>query len=112
VPEAAAHKLQDVVDDITGYKRRTRWWRWGTALVAVAAVLLYVRVHQSQIDNCVAGNQTKVQQAQLWDTLFDLAAKGSTGPPSAQTQKLTAEFLGDVKATYAPVDCAARYPFW
>jgi hypothetical protein len=50
---------------------------------------------------------------QLWDTLFVLASKntGST-PPTARTLQLTGEFLDDVKATYAPVDCGQRYPFW
>lgn len=119
MPDAAAHKLQETVDEIVGYRRRTRKLVFGLIAVTVASILaaafaayLFVRLHDSDIGNCVAGNQVRAQQEQLWDTLFVLAAKNTSGPPSAQSRKLTAEFLHDVKTTYAPVDCSVRYPFW
>lgn len=116
MPEDAAHNLVKTVDEITGYGRRTRALVIRAAVVAVVLFtlsgFLYVQVHDSQLNNCNAGNVSRTQQKQLWETLFALASKGSASPPSAESRKLTAEFLGDVKATYVPVDCAARYPFW
>jgi hypothetical protein len=119
MPETAAHSLQRTVDEITGYRKRTRKLVGGLIAVTVTAVLLglasgylYIRQHDSNVNNCVAGNLTRVQQEQLWDTLFALAAKGSPGPPSAQSRKLTSVFLHDVTTTYAPVNCSTRYPFW
>lgn len=119
MPSDAASSLQRTVDEITGYSRRTRKLVRGLAAVAAVSVILlavagflYYQLHGSQVSNCVAGNQTRAQQEQLWDTLFTLAARNTTSPPTAQSLKLTAEFLHDVKATYAPVDCAGRYPFW
>lgn len=113
--EAASHKLQETVAEIVGIKRLVRW----VLAVSIACVLLvalagylYFQLHDSQVSNCENGNQTRGQQEQLWDTLFALSAEDETSKPSAQTQKLLNEFLGDVKETYAPVDCAARYPFW
>lgn len=73
---------------------------------------LYVRLHDSQIDNCRSSNQTRTAQEQLWVTLFDLAARDDTRQPSAQAKRLTDEFLADVRETYAQVDCTTRYPFW
>jgi hypothetical protein len=118
--EAASHNLQRTVDEITGYRKRTRKLVIGliavtvvAVVLAVAAVYLYIRQHDSNVGNCVAGNQTRIQQEQLWNTLFTLASKNTSGtPPTAKTVQLTKEFLGDVKKTYAPVDCGARYPFW
>lgn len=119
MPEDAAHSLQRTVDEITGYRRRTRKLVRGliavtavSVLLALASAYLYVHQHDSNVGNCSAGNVTRTQQEKLWDTLFALASKGRTGPPSAQTRQLTAEFLGDVRATYRPVDCGRRFPFW
>lgn len=118
--EAAAHSLQKTVDEITGYRKRTRKLVRGliavtavSVLLAAAAAYLYIRQHDSNVNNCLAGNQTRIQQEQLWNTLFALASKNTGGtPPTAKTVQLTQEFLHDVKKTYAPVDCSARYPFW
>jgi hypothetical protein len=119
MPEDAAHNLQRTVDEITGYRKRTRKMVIGliavtavSLLVAAFAVYLYIRLHDSQVGNCIAGNQTRVEQEQLWDTLFALAAKNDSRSQTAQSRKLTAVFLHDVQVTYAPVDCTARYPFW
>lgn len=112
----AAHSLQRTVDEITGYGRRTRKLVIRAAAVAVVLFILfgflYFRLHQSQLDNCAAGNQTRMKQEQLWNTVFTLSAQSSSTPQTAQTRKLTAVFLHAVQVTYAPVNCAARYPLW
>lgn len=119
MPDAAAHKLQETVDQITGYRKRTR--KLVTGLIAVTAVsiavaalavYLFFRLHASQVDNCTAANQTRVQQEQLWDTVLALSAKNPANKPTAKTEQLSREFQGVVKKTYAPVDCSARYPLW
>lgn len=119
MPEEAAHALQRTVDEITGYRKRTRKLVAGlTAVTAVSiavaalAVYLFFRVHDSDIGNCLAGNQTREQQLQLWNDLFALSAKSTASRPTAKTEQLTREFLGDVRKTYAPVSCSVRYPFW
>lgn len=117
--EATSHSLQQTVDEITGYRRRTRKLVGGlvavtavSILVAAFACYLYIRLHDSNVNNCVAGNQTRAQQVQLWNTLFTLAAKNSSSPPTAQSRELTSEFLHAVKVTFTPVNCSTRYPFW
>lgn len=119
MPDAAAHQLQKTVDEITGYRKRTRKLVIGLAavtviavLVAVAAGYLFIRLHDSQVGNCVVGNQTRGQELQLWDTLFALSERAAASKPSAKTVALTNEFLRDVKTTYAPIDCSTRFPFW
>lgn len=119
MPDAAAHKLQETVDQITGYRKRTRKLVIGltavttvSILVAVLAGYLFIRLHDSDVGNCLASNQTRAQQQQLWNDLFALSAKNATVKPTAKTVQLTNEFLGDVRRTYAPVDCSVRYPFW
>lgn len=113
MPEAAAHNLQKTVDEITGYSRRTRKLVIRAAVVAIILFILsgflYVRVHQSQIDNCTASNQTRMQSQQLWNTFITVVAGNH---PSLVVSQAEAKILGDVAATYAPVNCAARYPFW
>jgi hypothetical protein len=117
--EAAAHRLQETVDEITGYRKRTKKLVLGLAAALVVAILvavgcgyLFIRLHDSDVGNCTAGNQTRAQQLQLWDDLFALSAQDATSKPTAKTQRLTGEFLDDVKETYAPVNCSTRYPFW
>jgi hypothetical protein len=119
MPEAAAHKLQETVDEITGYSERTRKLVWGLSAVTAACVLLvvlvallYIRQHQNQLSNCQSGNQTKAQQAKFWGEVLDLSVKNSKAPPTPQEQRVLAVFLHDVAVTYAPLDCDARYPFW
>lgn len=117
--EQAAHNLQQTVDEITGYRKRTRKLVRGliavtavSLLVTALVVYLFIRLHDSDVGNCMASNLTRAQQEQLWNDLFSLSARASTGKPSAKTQQLTSEFLGDVRKTYAPVNCSVRYPFW
>ena len=117
--EAASHKLQQTVDEITGYRKRTRKLVNGlivvtaaSVLLAAAAVYLFIRQHDSDLGNCTAANVTRAQQEQLWNDLFTLSAQAATTRPTARTRKLTSEFLGDVRVTYRPVDCTTRYPFF
>jgi hypothetical protein len=117
VPEPIAQsELRKTVDKITGYRERTRKLVIGIAVVAVAAVLvaagcgyLFLRLHDSQVNNCVAGNMTRAQQGQLWVTFIDVVA-GSH--PTLVVRRAEDLILRDVAATYAPVDCSDRYPLW
>lgn len=117
--EAASHKLQETVDEITGYRKRTGRLVRGlmavtvvSVLLAAAAVYLFVRLHDSDLGNCTAGNQVRAQQQQLWYDLFTLSAQDGNSRPTAKTRQLTSEFLGDVRMTYQPVNCTTRYPFF
>jgi hypothetical protein len=119
MPEQAAHKLQETVDQITGYSRRTRRLVRGLVAVTVACVVLvvfvaflYVRLHENQVSNCQAGNQAKVQQVRFWGEVLSLSARSSKTPPTPQEESTLKVVLHDVAVTYAPADCAARYPFW
>lgn len=122
MPDATAHKLQETVDEIVGYRKRTRKLVRGmlavtvvSITVAALAVYLFFRVHDSDIGNCLAGNQTRGQQELLWENLFALSAANNAAShqkPPPSTAKFLAEFLHDVKTTYAQVDCSTRYPFW
>jgi hypothetical protein len=116
MPEAAAHKLQETVDEITGYGRRTRKLVWGLVSITFASVLLvvgtgylFIRVHDSQLDSCTASNQSRAQQEQLWTTFLAIAA----GPhPAPSVLPKLHELQHAVSATYTPVNCQARYPLW
>ena len=123
MPDEAAHKLQETVDEIVGYSRRTRVLverirrlaRWqivltvACLLVAAGAGYLYVRLHDDQVGNCQAANQSRMQQEKLWDTFLTLAA----GPhPTPVVRAAELKLLNQGKETYVQVDCNARYPFW
>jgi hypothetical protein len=131
MPEAAAHELQRTVDEITGYSRRTRklvWWlaALGAVALALGVVVTVLAIstsnqaaalsrtttdlHSAQLSNCALSNSIKARETALWHTLFTLASEGAPGKPSAETQKLTAEFLGDVDNTFTQVNCAKAYP--
>lgn len=114
--EAAAHNLQRTVDEITGYRARTR--KLVISLIAVTAVAvlvaagcayLFFRLHDSQLGNCAAGNMTRAQQGKLWFTFISVVAGAH---PTLVVRRAEDLILGDVTVTYAPVNCAARYPLW
>ncbi|HEY2088201.1 MAG TPA: hypothetical protein VGH54_19565 [Mycobacterium sp.] len=128
MPEAAEHKLQGMVDEIVGYRQRTRWWRWGTAVLAVVSLALGITVgilvigygnqaaalsrqtdalHSSQLANCTVSNRAKTEAEGLWLTFIGLLA----GPhPSAAVKTAEARFIADVHRTYVLVDCPRAYP--
>jgi hypothetical protein len=125
VPETARTELQHIVDEITGYQRRTRPYRWGVAALAVVAVALSVvvffvnrhdsaaqdsatnRLYQSQLDNCAKTNTARTQDEQLWTTFIALLE----GPhPSAHVRNVGARFLDKVKVKDAQVSCLKAYP--
>lgn len=133
MPEAAEHELQKMVDEIVGYRKRTRWLRWGTAALAVVSMVLGITVailfagqdsqtatlrqqttalHQDQLANCANANGIRSRERALWNTLFELSAPANTGqpPPSAKVAALQREFLHDVDVTFATVNCAKAFP--
>lgn len=114
---AAGRSLQETVDDIVGYRRRTRKLVRALAAITVIAVLgilasgyLYVRLHDSEIGNCQDGNVTKAQQRQLWNDVISLASRGRA--PDARGKRIDAGIEHDVNVTYAPANCDGRYPFF
>jgi hypothetical protein len=116
MPEAAAHALQRTVDEITGYRKRTRKLVAGLIAVTVIAVLvavgcgwLFIRQHDSQVGNCADNNQTRAQQKGLWIDFISIIAPPH---PTAAVRKAEDLILRDVTATYTPVDCSGRYPLW
>jgi hypothetical protein len=124
---ATGHELTVMVDEIVGYKKRTRWLRWGTLGLAVVALALAIFVgiqnnairdqadalHSAQLANCAVSNGIKAKELTLWHNLFALSAANNAAshqkvPPS--TAKFLAEFLHDVAVTFQPLDCAKAYP--
>jgi hypothetical protein len=95
--------------------RRTRHLAVGLAVSLVLDVVLTVVVsvltivalnqsstlHASQLAACAIGNQSKIEQQQLWGYLFQL----SGGVKSAAEK----QFLTFVDKTFTPVNCAAVY---
>lgn len=109
-------ELRKTVDEITGYRKRTRKLVIGLVVVTAVSVAvacgcgyLFFRLHDSQVGNCVSGNMTRAQQGQLWVTFIGVVA-GSH--PTLVVRKAETLILRDVAATYAPVDCSDRYPLW
>lgn len=114
--EAASHKLQETVDEITGYRKRTRKLVIGlitvtvlSVLAAAASVYLFIRQHDSDVGNCTAGNTTRVQQAQLWHDVISLAVGPHPVPLALAFEQKTDQ---DVAQTYAQVDCSVRFPLF
>jgi type II secretory pathway pseudopilin PulG len=137
MPDAAMHKLQQTVDEIVGYRRRTR--KLVVGLLAVTAVslalavvvsILYVSsldqaaalrtqtaalrtqtaaLHSAQLANCAVSNGIKAKETALWHTLFTLSELDATSKPSAKTLRLTALFLHDVDTTFPQLNCAKAY---
>jgi hypothetical protein len=134
MPEAAAHELQRMVDEIVGYRQRTRWLRWGTTALAVVSLALGVTVgilvigygnqastlsqqqtalHRAQLANCGVANGIRAKETALWHTLFALSAANNSATgmkESPATQKFLAQFLGAVNSTFKQVNCAKAYP--
>ena len=67
--------------------------------------------HSSLIASCVAGNQTRAEQVQLWDHLAAL----STPPPhetpaqKARGEQEIAMLLQYIRRVFKPRDCAVAY---
>lgn len=71
------------------------------SLLTISALNQGTTLHASQLAACAIGNQTRVDEEQLWDYLFDVTG----GVKTAQEK----QFLGYVDKTFAAVDCAAVY---
>jgi hypothetical protein len=99
--------------------RRTRQLAVGLGVSIVLDVVLTVVVtlltlsalsqgetlHASQLANCASSNDTRAEQRQLWQYIFQL-----TGPPKTAAQKAGEQkFLAFVDLTFAPVNCTQAY---
>jgi hypothetical protein len=108
-------KVAERLQDVAAKGRRTRHLAVGLTVSLVLDVVLTVAVtllslsaldqgatlHTSQLAACSIGNQSKVEQQQLWGYLFQLSGGAKT---SAQKQ-----FLTFVDKTFEPVNCAQVY---
>ena len=126
MPHEAKSELQKTVDEITGYKVRTR----RILIVLAAAVLLDIaltvavialgsgvrsqtrqnrqlitEIHASQVNACQLGNKTGTAQAFLWETALTLAFSKAPANVRAQ-EKLIIPY---VQRTFTPVDCTRLY---
>jgi NAD-dependent oxidoreductase involved in siderophore biosynthesis len=113
--DAVTKRLAQVAES----SRRTRHLAIGLTISIVLDVILTVVVtlltvsaldqgttlHASQLSSCAISNQTRVEQAQLWQYLFDLSGPPKTAQAKAAEQKL----LTYVDKTFAPVNCAQVY---
>lgn len=72
-------------------------------ILSVNALSQANTTHQSQLAACAVSNQTRAQQIQLWEFLFQLAGPKAANSP--EDQKL----LTFVKQTFRPVNCAQVY---
>jgi hypothetical protein len=75
------------------------------ALLTVSALSQNSTLHASQLASCASSNDTRAEQRQLWQYLFQLSGPPRTAVQKAQEQK----FLSFVDSTFAPVDCAKVY---
>jgi hypothetical protein len=107
--ESAAHRR---------YGRRNRHLIWCLAAVVVllltaGVVINFVQasrasdlakqVHAAQVSTCQQSNVTRAQQLQIWD--YVLAVPQPT-PPTAEQQKIRADFRAYVHRVFAPRDCS------
>jgi hypothetical protein len=70
-------------------------------MLSLSALSQGATIHASQLSACSIGNQTRVQEQQLWAYLFQLGG-GVKTPQQRQA-------LAYIQKTFAPVDCAALY---
>lgn len=124
-------ELQNIVDDITGYKHRMRWVLIAMAaciilsLAATTVAILGVvgnhhqgnataedqrhiiavtkAIHNAQLAECNDANRLRAAQIALWLHLIS----GSSSPGLTDQIKAFEAFL---YKTFAPVDCAKLYP--
>jgi hypothetical protein len=124
MPEQAKSELQHIVDEITGYRRRTRVYYIAVSFVAVLAIAIGVlvfflnrhdnttqnaiseQIHQSQLDNCATANRNRIKDEQLWRTFIKLVAPH----PDANARAIEAQFFPILHAKDTPVNCVKVYP--
>jgi len=72
---------------------------------AAAATASESALHAAQLSGCVSGNQERAGELALWTYLFD-----ASKPTSKAQAEAVAKFMGLVRSTFAPRDCAGMYP--
>jgi hypothetical protein len=75
------------------------------ALLTASALSQSSTLHASQLASCALSNETRAEQRQLWQYLFQLSGPPRTAAQKSQEQK----FLGFVDSTFAPVNCTQLY---
>lgn len=108
-------------------KRNRRYIVIDIALTVVIAAVSYVAVHAessahqngvtiaqlhaTQVNGCRAGNQTRVQEIQLWTHLASVAtpAPGETHRQIIKGKRTVAALLAYIRSTFRPRNCRALY---
>jgi hypothetical protein len=71
------------------------------------------QLHQTQLNGCVSGNQTRAQEIQLWMHLATVSqeqpAPHLTERQIAQNKKEVAALLAYIRTTFQPRNCRALY---
>lgn len=75
------------------------------ALLSVSALNQNATLHASQLASCATSNETRAEQRQLWQYIFQISGTPKTTAEKAREQ----QFLAFVNTTFAPVNCAAVY---
>lgn len=63
------------------------------------------QVHQVQVSTCVATNQTRAQNAQLWYDIVLIAEQNATQRTAKQRQQID-QFKAQINTVFAPRDCS------
>lgn len=114
----AVQELVEKADELAnyGHRNRTMIWLLAFAVVLILAAGIVVnavrasnaadlarQVHDTQVATCQQGNATRLQQIQIWDYVL---AVPPAKPPSAQEQKIRADFKAYVHRVFAPRNCS------
>ena len=81
----------------------------GNYLYSASAVRHATAAAASTMQLCLAGNEARRQQVQLWDELISLSSPpaGETAAARARRKVITREFIAYVHTVFAPRNCAA-----
>lgn len=82
-----------------------------SGVLAVRAVQGEIRAKASVVQLCQAGNDSRNQQVTLWTHLIAVSVPPPRQTPAqkAARAKLITEFLGFVRADFAPRNCATSF---
>lgn len=107
------------LEQLTQYGRRNRRMIWGLVVSFVLDLALTIPIawavvhandandlakanHVSQVQTCVASNDSRRDVRELWGKLFAL----SPAPKTDEQRKRLGEFRAYIDKTYAPRDCS------
>lgn len=131
--EQSVDGLREEIGTLRDLGQRNRRLIWGLAVSLILDVLLSVAVavvavkstdaadrateatslanrnRQTQVATCLASNDTRAANIQLWNYVLDLAAKGNPNPTPQQTERIK-QFKTYLAEVFAPRDCNASTP--